>query len=85
MTLGFEVFVQLVIAAIATAPWSSVNVDPSSRLTLVGFELFLGAKLTWLCECSCAVSSSCAVKPTGSLAGNVPSTAASTLERSCDA
>ena len=36
MTLGFEVFVHEVIAAIATAPWSSVNCAPSSSVTVVG-------------------------------------------------
>ena len=29
MTVGFDVFVQLVIAAITTCPWSTVNVSPS--------------------------------------------------------
>ena len=33
MTDGFEVFVQLVIAAITTAPWSSSNSVPSASLT----------------------------------------------------
>jgi hypothetical protein len=28
MTLGFDVFVQLVIAAMTTEPWRSVNVSP---------------------------------------------------------
>src|SRR6185436_6215065 len=29
ITVGFDVFVQLVIAAITTCPWSTVNVSPS--------------------------------------------------------
>ena len=33
MTAGFEVFVQLVIAAITTAPWSSSNSVPSASFT----------------------------------------------------
>ena len=39
MTDGLEVFVQLVIAAMATAPWSSVKLEPSSRVTFEGFEI----------------------------------------------
>src|ERR1700691_2120391 len=35
MTNGFEVFVQEVIAAITTEPWSIVAVVPSSRVTSV--------------------------------------------------
>src|SRR5262245_4484850 len=38
MTCGFEVFVQDVIAAIATAPWSIVKEVPSARVTSVGFD-----------------------------------------------
>src|SRR5262245_7941567 len=38
MTCGFEVLVQEVIAAIATAPWSMVNVVPSASVTAVGFD-----------------------------------------------
>src|SRR4051812_25913020 len=38
MTDGFEVFVQEVIAAIATAPWSISHVVPSPRVTRVGAD-----------------------------------------------
>ena len=44
ITDGFDVLVHEVIAAIATAPWSSVNV-PASVVTGVGFETFDGAGL----------------------------------------
>ncbi len=37
ITDGFEVLVQLVIAAITTRPWSSVVSVPSSRVTFTGF------------------------------------------------
>ena len=36
ITEGLEVLVQEVIAAIATAPWSSSNSVPSSRVTWTG-------------------------------------------------
>src|ERR671930_1637637 len=39
MTEGLDVFVQDVIAAIATAPWSMTNDVPSSRVTGVGVEV----------------------------------------------
>ena len=38
MTDGLEVFVQEVIAAMTTAPWSTLVVVPSSRVTWIGFE-----------------------------------------------
>ena len=38
MTLGFDVFVHDVMAAIATAPWSSVKRDPSPSVTGVGLD-----------------------------------------------
>ena len=81
ITLGFEVFVHDVIAATATAPWSSVYSVPSCSVTWVGFEAACGAALTCTWCTPWAVSSSCGVKPTGSDAGNVPSTASSTKER----
>ncbi len=80
MTLGLEVLVQEVIAAMATAPWSIVKSRPSASVTAVGLEAEAGAWLTCTCENSCAESSSWAVKPIGSEAGKVPSTAASTRE-----
>ena len=49
MTEGFDVFVHEVIAAIVTAPWSSVNFSPSASATGVGFEPFAGAWLWWWC------------------------------------
>ena len=36
ITDGFDVFVHEVIAAIATAPWSSSNFVPSARVTWAG-------------------------------------------------
>src|SRR5690242_3469025 len=39
ITDGLDVFVQDVIAAIATAPWSSSNVVPSLISTRVGFDV----------------------------------------------
>src|SRR5919106_6187875 len=36
ITLGFEVLVQLVMAAITTAPWSISHSVPSSSLTRIG-------------------------------------------------
>ena len=36
ITDGFEVLVQLVIAAITTRPWSSSTSSPSSSLTITG-------------------------------------------------
>ena len=83
MTEGFEVFVHEVIAAIVTAPWSSVNSLPST-VTSIGFEAARGACERWRWSMRCADSSSSGVKPTGSEAGKVPSTAASTPEWSVD-
>ena len=69
MTDGFDVFVHEVIAAIATAPWSSVNFSPSARVDRAsGFDAVAGAWLAvrgaraWLC-------SSSGVLPGGSDAG----------------
>ena len=48
MTEGLEVLVQDVIAAIATAPWSTSNLVPSSRVTstgLLGRPPSVGAQL----------------------------------------
>jgi hypothetical protein len=39
ITEGFDVFVQLVIAAITTRPWSSSTSSPSSRVTDTGSAL----------------------------------------------
>ncbi len=39
ITLGLEVLVQLVIAAITTRPWSSSNSVPSSRVTSIASSL----------------------------------------------
>ncbi len=85
ITDGFDVFVHEVIAATATAPWSSVYPEPSASVTFVGRETDVGATLTCVCECWWAVSSSSGVKATGSDAGNVASTAASTSESGCPA
>ena len=38
MTDGLDVFVQEVMAAITTAPWSTLVVVPSSRVTWIGLE-----------------------------------------------
>ena len=38
ITLGLEVLVQEVIAAMVTAPWSSSNEVPSARVTGVGLD-----------------------------------------------
>ena len=38
ITEGFDVFVQDVMAAIVTAPWSSVTSSPEARCTAVGVE-----------------------------------------------
>src|ERR1700747_2930700 len=38
MTEGLDVFVQEVIAAITTLPWSTLVVVPSSSVTWTGFE-----------------------------------------------
>ena len=46
MTLGFEVLVHEVIAATATAPWSSVYFVPSPSVTGMGLEAVEGAALT---------------------------------------
>ena len=52
MTDGFDVFVHEVIAAIATAPWSSVNDVPvSPMVTGVGLDAVFGAWLWWWCTC----------------------------------
>src|ERR671937_2829318 len=40
ITSGFEVLVQLVIAAMTTSPWSRLNVSPS---TVTGTEVFVSA------------------------------------------
>ena len=77
ITGGFDVFVQVVIAAITTAPWSSRCVSPSSSTS------------TPVSACSCrptgdvtgggdasVISGSSA---TGSLAGNVSATALSSV------
>src|ERR1700758_1355292 len=37
MTDGFDVFVQEVIAAMTTEPWSTAVVGPSSSVTWIGF------------------------------------------------
>ena len=42
ITDGFEVLVQLVIAAITTRPWSSSTSSPSSSFTITGLGLVLG-------------------------------------------
>src|SRR5690348_12832881 len=39
ITEGLDVFVQDVIAAIATAPWSSTHSVPSARVTRVGLDV----------------------------------------------
>src|SRR5829696_528020 len=39
ITDGFDVFVQDVMAAIVTAPWSSVTSSPEARCTGVGVEV----------------------------------------------
>src|SRR3954447_5990186 len=39
ITEGFEVFVHDVMAAIVTAPWSSVTSSPDARCTAVGVEV----------------------------------------------
>src|SRR6266536_2503410 len=39
MTLGLDVLVQDVIAAMTTLPWSTAVVVPSSRVTRNGFEV----------------------------------------------
>ena len=39
ITDGLDVFVHDVIAAIATAPWSSTQCVPSARVTGVGFDV----------------------------------------------
>ena len=46
MTLGLEVLVQLVIAAMTTRPWSSSNVVPSSRVTSIASSLPRSARAT---------------------------------------
>src|ERR1051325_5872899 len=44
MTDGFDVFVQEVMAAIVTEPWSSVTSSPDARWTGVGAEVALAAR-----------------------------------------
>ncbi len=48
ITDGFDVFVQEVIAAMATAPWSSTN-SPFAPFTVTGFDADVGA---WLMSVS---------------------------------
>ena len=67
MTDGFEVFVHEVIAAIVTAPWSSVYEVPSASSTGVGFDAVFGAWLWWWCRCW--LCSSSGELPGGSEAG----------------
>ena len=77
MTCGFDVFVQLVIAAMTTAPWSSSNVSPSSSTsTLVRAWVAVATAGcgSGLGSGSCAPGSCATV---GSLAGNVSATALS--------
>src|SRR3954467_15120298 len=78
MTLGFDVFVQLVIAAITTEPWSSSNVSPSGAVTLtqllfrrVSVTVAGGGERSSACGCDGCCSD------VGSLAGNVSATALS--------
>src|SRR4051794_25598347 len=75
ITDGFDVFVQEVMAAIATAPWSSMTWVPSSKVTGVGAEVR-----------PCAVSAAeysgtnslVRLRDAGSEAGKVSSTDSST-------
>src|SRR5690349_8305757 len=71
MTCGFEVFVQLVMAAMTTAPWSSSNSVPSSPTTGVGFDGRPVAPLAALNgACGLSAGSSTALLDGASLAGN---------------
>ena len=83
MTDGFDVFVHEVIAAIVTAPWSSVNVVPSARSTWVGFEAVAGAWLWWWC--TWWLCSSSGELPGGSEAGNDSAVSRSTRSWSTSA
>src|SRR5438067_1290947 len=74
MTDGFEVFVQDVIAAIATAPWSSSQLVPSAIATRVGRDV----RPTALPTADAGAGSASAAGEAGSDAGNVSSTDSST-------
>ena len=54
ITEGFEVLVQLVIAAITTRPWSSSTSSPSSSVTITGLRLALGDRRQALALASAA-------------------------------
>ncbi len=75
ITDGLEVFVQLVIAAITTWPWSSSN---SSPFTGVGWWPAIAAGAAWA-ACGAAAGSSCPGAPFagGSEAGYDSATASS--------
>ena len=69
MTDGFDVFVHDVIAAIVTAPWSSVNFSPSAEATGVGLER-RGGRVAVVVVRRAALYSSSGELPGGSDAGN---------------
>ena len=82
ITDGFDVFVQLVIAAITTCPWSSSNVSPSI-VTVLAVPL-CGSAVAVLPSGSCgtstvAASSACP----GSLAGGSDAGYDSAMASSC--
>src|SRR5689334_17251815 len=84
ITDGFEVLVHDVIAAIATAPWSSSNSLPSTD-TLTGLDTrpVAPSAADWN-TFGAPEPFSPSWMATGSLAGNVSSTASSTPDRPAD-
>ncbi len=76
MTSGLEVLVQDVIAAITTAPWSTMNSPSSSDLTVTGL---LGRPLDPTAADGTTASLSANDSTAGSLAGKLSSTASSSL------
>src|SRR6266516_2109449 len=66
ITDGLDVFVQEVIAAITTAPWSSTNDVPSASVTGLGFDVRPRA----LFAADGAAATSASETLTGSDAGN---------------
>jgi len=77
MTDGLDVLVHEVMAAMATAPWSSVKSLPSWRVTRVGFETEEGLCDAWWCSCDECSSSGCSSP--GSDAGKLIAVVRSTM------
>ena len=78
ITVGLDVLVQLVIAAITTRPWSSCVSVPSSSVTVTGSAVaFLDHRAAR--HARLARDRRCAPRPAGREAGKVPATASSWL------